>query len=117
VSVALVALVAGQRLRSVAQTRALRVTCTATAAGRCSVRATIAGKTARALRLPRARAAKPYALGTASVRLAKPGRATLRIKLAAKTAAALRRARTARVTLTASAGNGATAKRTVTLKR
>jgi hypothetical protein len=93
------------------------VTCSATAAARCSVRATIAGKQARALKLPRATSTKPYALGSASRRLSRPGRATLRIRLARKTAAALKRARKLRVTLTATDGNGGASHRTVTLVR
>jgi len=111
------ALTAGQHLRSVARARALSVTCSATAAGRCRVRATIAGRQARALKLPRARSATPYPLGSASRRLSEPGRATLRIRLARTTAVALQRARTVRVTLTATDGNGATGQRVVTLTR
>jgi hypothetical protein len=111
------ALPAGQRLRSIARARALRVTCATTAAGACRVRATIAGKTARSLKLSGAKATKPYALGSASAHLSKAGRATLKIKLSRKVAAALGRARTLRVLLTASGDAGASGSRSVTLER
>jgi hypothetical protein len=112
------ALPSGQHLRSIARARALRVTCSATVAGRCRVRATIAGRQARALRLPGAKKTKkPYTLGSASRVLHRAGSASLRIRLSRRAAAALKHARRLRITLIATGGNGATSHRTVTLKR
>jgi hypothetical protein len=108
---------AGQHLRSLKHSRVLRVTCNATTAGRCGVSAAITAKQARKLHLTVKRSAKRYALGSAHKRLATAGRATLRIKLSRKTATALARAKKLRVTLTATDTNGATSRRTVTLKR
>ena len=102
---------------ALSRAKKLRVTCSATAAGSCRVSAAIAPKQARTLHLAVKKSATQYVLGAAHKLLAKAGGATLRIKLSRKTASALARAKKLRVTLTATDTNGATSRRTVTLKR
>lgn len=106
-----------QPLRTVVRKRALRVTCRLSAAGRCTVTATIPARAARALGLKVKRAARAYTLGRKTVRIAKPGaRVTAAIALDRRERAALGRARTVKVTVKATAGS-ATATATATLRR
>lgn len=106
-----------QRLGAIARQKALRATCRLTAAGRCTVTATIPARAARALGLKAKRSARAYTLGSKTVRIAKPGaRATATIALDRAERRALARARTLKVTVTASAG-AARATATATLRR
>jgi len=104
----------GQHLRTVAKKRALAVTCRATVAERCAVRATIPAKQARKLHLSVAKKVKAYVLASGSKRMARAGTARVKLKLSRKAAAA--RARSLRIAVAATDGS-ATARRTVTLKR
>lgn len=106
----------GQSLKRVAKQRSLAVTCTAGAAGRCAVRATIPATQARKLGLHVAGKATTYVLASGSKRLAGAGTATVKLALSHQAAAALAHARSLRVTVAATDG-AATAKRSVTLKR
>jgi hypothetical protein len=106
-----------QRLGVIARQKSLRATCRLTAAGRCTVTATIPARTARALGLKVKRKARTYTLGAKTVRIAKPGaRATAAIALDRRESAALARARTLKVTVTATAG-AAKATATAALRR
>lgn len=113
------AIVARQRLRTIARIRVLRVTCRLAAAGRCTITVRISGRDARRLRLTR-RHGKTYALGRATVKLSRAGRRTVRVRLSRREAAALRRLRSLRLTVTATAtyadGRRSTSRR-LTLKR
>jgi len=105
-----------QRLGAIARQKALRATCSLTAVGRCTV-ATIPARAARALGLKVGRKARTYALGSTTVRIARPGaRATAAIALDRRERRALARARTLKVTYKAAAG-AARATGTTTLRR
>lgn len=103
-----------RRLAAVLRARALLVVCRLPAAGRCTVRATIPSRAARALGLKVGRHAKSYPLTTGSAKLTKPGRRTLRLPLSRRTARALGRARSLPVRLLATAIYATTRRTTVT---
>jgi streptogramin lyase len=107
-----------QRLAGVRAARRLTTTCTLAAAGRCAVKATIGGATAKHLKL--ARRSRPYTLASASGRLRHRGKLALKLKLSAKQARALRHVRRLKVTLVATSSaakhHPRTTRRSLTLK-
>jgi Ca2+-binding RTX toxin-like protein len=104
-----------RRLAAVVRARALLVVCRLPAAGRCTVRATIAAGVARALGLKVGRHAKAYRLAAGSARLAKAGHRTIRLPLSRRAARALGRARSLTVRLAVTAVY-AKARRTATTR-
>jgi Ca2+-binding RTX toxin-like protein len=102
------------RLASIARARAIAVTCRLARAGRCTVRATISASAARKLRLKPRRRAKTFSLGSGGRTFKQAGSGRVRVKLSRKVARALRRARSLRVTLTATAAYAAGSRTTTT---
>jgi hypothetical protein len=111
----------GQTLSRALRAKALLANCTLSAAGRCSVQATIPAAVARSLHAHVSRTAKVFVLGTARSTLGSAGSRLVRVPLSAAVRAVLRRASTLRITLTLSAtASGVattTARVAVTLRR
>lgn len=89
----------GQTLRA----KAFLATCTLSAAGRCSVQATIPAGIARTLHASVPRSAKVFVLGVGSGTLSAAGSRTVRVGLSAAARSALRHANSLRITFTLSA--------------
>ncbi|MBN8868145.1 MAG: hypothetical protein J0H98_11380 [Solirubrobacterales bacterium] len=89
-----------QHLRKIAKSRAMRVRCTMSAAGRCTVTASIPARRARRLGLTRGGGAKPFTLAKGSKSFARSGSKVVKLKVPRRKALALRRVRRLTVDLT-----------------
>lgn len=112
-----------QTLRSAAKRRALRATCTLSQAGTCAVKASVSARTAGKLGLKTRKGTKTVTLSSAKPVAAAAGRpASVTLKLTNRAARAIARAKTLKLTLTATGratatSKSATTKRTITLRR
>jgi hypothetical protein len=86
-------------LATIARKRAIAVRCVVNQPGRCRVTVTIAGKTAKRLRLTRS-ARKPYRLAAGSTAFSAAGTKTLMLAIAKSAAKRIRRARSLKLQFT-----------------
>jgi hypothetical protein len=96
----------GQTVTSALRARALLVSCSLNAAGRCAVSAAIPAAVPRRLHVRVPPGAKTVTLGTGSATLRAAGRRTVRVRLSASGLAALRHASRLTVTFVLAASGG-----------
>lgn len=110
-----------QHLRAILRGRAIQVSCSLSAAGRCELVVSVTARQARALHLRVKHGRARYTLGQASKRMKGAGRTTERVKLSRKLVAALRKTRKlsirVQVTVIDVKGHSRTTTRGMTLRR